>query len=344
MSGWLDALADEARRAMPAPMARYVDAGAREEVSLREATAAWSSYRLLPRVLRDVSSVSTATTLLGQEVSTPVAIAPTSMQRAAHPDGEKAMARGAAAAGALHVVSSNAGFAFGEIAPPGPWWLQVYVPPERARIDALLDAAVAAGASALVLTVDTPVPGTKYAVADVDWEGIDLGWHRMNLAGAGEGPAWSAALVPDTIGWLASRTGLPVVVKGVLRPDDAARCVEAGASAVYVSNHGGRQLDRAVATAHALPAVADAVGGSAEVYVDGGVRSGLDVLTALGLGADAVLVGRPAVWALAVDGADGVAGLLRRLGEELAEALMLSGSATPRDARGLVAARAPHPL
>jgi len=343
MRGWLDALHEEARRVLPAPMAAYVDAGAREEVTLREATAAWSAYRLLPRVLRDVSAVSTATTLLASPVRTPVAVAPTSMQRAAHPEGERAMAAGAAAAGALHVVSSNAGFAFSDIAPPGPWWLQLYVPPEREAVEPLLDAAVAAGASAVALTVDTPVPGTKYAVRDDDWAGLDRSWHRTNLQGR-TAVAWTPALVPDDIGWLRLRSGLPVVVKGVLRADDARVCVEAGADAVYVSNHGGRQLDRVVATAHALAAVVDEVGGEVEVYVDGGIRSGLDVFTALALGARAVLVGRPALWGLAADGAAGVQRVLETLSAELVECLGLAGCPRPEDAVGTVSKPGPSPV
>lgn len=343
MSGWLDALADDARRAMPAPMWTYVQAGAREEVSLREAEAAWGGYRLLPRVLRDVSGVDVSTNLLGQPVRTPIGIAPTSMQRAAHPEGERAMAEGAAAAGALHVLCSNAGYSLDAIGLQSPWWLQVYVPPEPASIVALLEEAVAAGAGALVLTADTPMPGTKHAVSDADWDGIDISWHRCNLVDPAS-RAWSPGLTADTIGWLTSVTGLPVVVKGVLRADDARRCVEAGAAAIYVSNHGGRQLDRAVATASALPGVVAAVGDDVEVYVDGGVRSGLDVLTALGLGARAVFVGRPALWGLGARGPSGVSAVLRQLTEELADAMTLSGCATVPDTLGVVAPRPPHPL
>lgn len=331
--GWLDALAEEARRVLPAPMARYVDAGAREEVTRDEAASAWSAYRLWPRVLQDVSGATTATSVLGQDLDTPLAVAPSSMQRAAHPDGERAMARGAAAAGALHVVSSNAGFRFADLAADGPWWLQVYVPDERERVLPLVADAAAAGATALVLTVDTPYPGTKYHTADADWADIDVGWHRANLPG--DFPSWTPTLTPDAISWLAERTGLPVVTKGVLRPDDAQRCLEAGAAAVYVSNHGGRQLDRGVATAHALPRVAEAVAGRVPVLVDGGVRSGLDALTALALGADLVLLGRPPLWALAAGGADGVRRLLAGLTEELLEALQLSGCRSVSDARGI---------
>lgn len=335
MTGWLDDLRTEAQRILPAPMARYVLAGAREEVTLAEATAAWADHRLLPRVLTDVGAVSTATTLLGSPVASPIGVAPTSMQRAAHPEGERAMALGAAGAGAMHVMSSNAGWPFKGWQAHGPWWLQLYLPPERAAILPLVQEAIDAGATALVLTADTPSPGTKYAVNAAEWADVDLSWHRANVP-SGLSTTWARDLSVADLAWLERTTGLPVVVKGVLRPDDAQRCVQAGAAAIWVSNHGGRQLDRAMATAHALPAVVASVDEQAPVYVDGGVRSGLDALTAMALGADAVFLGRPPLWALAVDGATGVQYLLESLTAELAEAMMLSGAPTLRDTLGLI--------
>lgn len=328
---WLEALPERARALLPPAVWAYLAAGSREAVTRDEATGAWRDHRLWPRTLRDVSAVDTATTLLGSAVSTPIAVAPSSMQRAVHPDGELAMARGAKEAGALHVVSSNAGHTFAEIgAQAGPWWLQVYVPDERAEIAALLDDAAGAGASALVLTVDTPFPGPKYDVGDEDFEGIDLSWHRTNLStGANH---WTRSLGAPDIAWLKERSGLPVVVKGVLHPDDAEAAVGYGADAVWVSNHGGRQLDRAVSTAHALPYVARTVAGRLPVYVDGGLRSGTDVLTALALGADAAFLGRPALHALAVAGDEGVARLLREVTEDLAVDMALAGLRQPQDA------------
>lgn len=343
MTRWLDELCAEAYRVLPAPMARYVLAGAREEVAMAEATAAWADYRLLPRVLTDVGAVSTASTLLGSPVATPIGIAPTSMQRAAHPDGEQAMARGAADAGAMHVVSSNAGWPFDRLRTHGPWWLQLYLPPEREAILPLVQAAIDAGATALVLTADTPAPGTKYAVDDADWAEIDLSWHRANVP-SGLSATWARDLTIADIAWLQRTSGLPVVVKGVLRADDAQRCVQAGAAAIWVSNHGGRQLDRAAATAHALPVVVAAVPEQVPVYVDGGVRSGLDALTALALGAEAVFLGRAPLWALAVDGAPGVHALLDCLTAELVEAMLLSGAPTLEDTRGLIARKHPKDL
>lgn len=335
---WQDELAARARAVVPAPMWAYLESGAREGVTRDEAREAWASVRLWPRVLRGQGAPEIGTTLLGAPVRTPVGVAPTSMQRVAHPDGELAMAAGAAAAGALHVVSSNAGHLFADIGaaaravdPDALWWLQAYLPPEREEAVPVLRAAADAGARAVVLTVDTPFPGTKYAPPESDWDGHDLSWHRVNFADPTT-DRHHRGLRPDDLGWITAVCGLPVVVKGVLRADDARVCVDAGAAAVWVSNHGGRQLDRSASTAAALPAVAAAVGGDAEVYVDGGVRCGLDALAALALGARAVLVGRPALHALAVDGSTGVAALVETLGEELVEALELAGCASSQDA------------
>jgi 4-hydroxymandelate oxidase len=202
---------------------------------------------------------------------------------------------------------------------------------------------VAAGAQAVVLTVDTPVPGPKRRPAEEDWAGTDLSWFRCNFEVPQE-VRWADDLEPADIAWLQEVTGVPVVVKGVLRPDDARTCVDAGAAAVWVSNHGGRQLDRAISTRAALPLVADAVGDRVPVLVDGGIRSGLDVLAALSLGADAVLLGRPTLHALAVGGADGVADLVSRIADETARALLLAGCRSPRDARGIAAAGGVHRL
>jgi 4-hydroxymandelate oxidase len=326
-------------------MWRYVEAGAREGLTRDEALGGWNAVRFRPRVLRGVGAPDLGTELLGASVRTPIAVAPTSMQRVAHPDGELATAAGAAAAGALHVVSSNAGHRFADIAaagravdPGSVWWLQAYLPPERELAAPVLVAAADAGAKAVVLTVDTPFPGTKYAAADAGWAGIDLSWHRCNF-GDPAAERHHRALTPGDLRWITEVCALPVVVKGVLRGDDADACVGAGASAIWVSNHGGRQLDRSVSTVSALPDVVDAVGGRTQVYVDGGVRSGLDALAALALGADAVFVGRPVVHALASAGPDGVEGLLSTLTEELEEALELAGCARPSEARGVAHGR-----
>lgn len=335
MSGWVDALEDAARRVLPEPVHTYVRQGAGQGVSAAEAVQAWREVRFLPHVLRDVTTVDLATTLLGTRVALPVAIAPTTLQRQAHDDGEVEMARGAAGADTLVCVGSNAGRPFAAVAGAGaPWWVQVYLLRDRGVTREMLRRAVLAGARAVVLTVDTPVVGTKLEGSVSVWDLVPDDHLHANeeLAGLDHRSVEKATdLSPDDIGWLAGETGLPVVVKGVLRADDARRAVSAGASAVWVSNHGGRQLDRVVSTAQALPAVTQAVGSTAEVMVDGGVRHGLDVMAALAMGARAVFVGRPAVWALATGGALGVTRLLDTLAEELAEGMRLVGVATLAD-------------
>ena len=340
--GFVASLEERARELLPEPVHRYFVQGARDCVTSREAVAAWDRLRFLPHVLRDVSHVSTATTLLGTPVRSPFAVAPTTLQRAAHEDGEVAMGHGVAAADSLMVVSSNSGCTFEEIAATEvPWWLQAYVTVDRDACLPLLERAVAAGARALVLTVDTPLVGTKYdGPGPTVWEVTDPGWLRVNFPpghGRDPGHAKAADLSARDLAWLRDVSGLPVVVKGVLRPDDARRCVDAGADAVWVSNHGGRQLDRAAATADCLPGVVDAVGEAAEVYVDGGVRTGLHGLAALALGARGVFLGRLPLYALTVGGRTGVTRLLEAVTTELVEAMSLAGVAFPDQARDLLA-------
>jgi 4-hydroxymandelate oxidase len=335
---WLDSLATRARRVVHPAVWSYVESGSYGEVSVREATRAWSEVRFRPHVLHGDRTPDLRTTLLGSAVSSPVGIAPTAMQRAIHPLGERATVAGAQAVGALCVLSSNCGTRWSELGATAPWWLQAYLPARRELMLPVLEGAVAAGAAAIALTVDTPFPGSKYAADEDDWTGIDLSWWRINFADP-EFDRWAPDLGVDDIGWLHEQTGLPVVVKGVLRVDDAVRCVDAGASAIYVSNHGGRQLDRVVSTASALREVVEAVGDRAEVYVDGGIRTGVDALAALALGARAAFLGRPVLHALAVDGAAGVERLLTDVTTELAEVLQLAGCATPGEAPSVLDAR-----
>jgi 4-hydroxymandelate oxidase len=327
---WAEHLEELAREVLPESVHRYVRQGARDGVSAVEAVAAWERFRFLPAILRDVTEVDCSTELLGTPVGSPFAIAPTTMQRAVHRDGELAMAKAGAARDTLMVVSSNAGTTFEEIASTGvAWWLQVFVPSDRLACKPLLDRAVEAGASAVVLTADTPVVGTKYDEEhETVWDMADSAWLRANFPDDYEelpGHEKAVDLGPQDIDWLRKTTGLPVVVKGVLRPGDARRCVDAGAAAVWVSNHGGRQLDRTAAPADCLAAVVAAVGEQAEVYVDGGVRNGRHGLTALALGARGVFLGRSPLYALALDGSDGVTRLLDSLHEELVEAMRLAG-------------------
>jgi 4-hydroxymandelate oxidase len=330
MDRWAEQLEELARAAMPEAVHRYVRQGSRDGVSVVEAREAWERVRFLPRILRDVTEVDTVTELLGTPVRAPFAIAPTTMQRAVHPDGEVAMARAAAANETLMVLSSNAGTTFEEVAATGvAWWLQMYVPSDRVVCEPLLERATRAGARAIVLTADTPVVGTKYdGGQQTVWDIAEPSWLHKNFHDDSDltaGRQKAMDLGPQDIDWLTASTGLPVVVKGVLRHDDARRCVEAGAAGVWVSNHGGRQLDRAAAPAECLRAVVEAVGDRAEVYVDGGVRSGRHGFAALALGATGVFLGRSPLYALAVDGQAGVERLLAGLAEELVETMRLAG-------------------
>jgi 4-hydroxymandelate oxidase len=341
---WQHELVRRACDDLPAPLFRYVSQGARDGITTGEAEAAWAAHRFVPHVLRDVTTVDAAVRLLGTGFASPIGVAPTTLQRAVHPDGELAMAQACTDAGSLLVVSSNAGTPFADIGATGVgWWLQAYLPDDRTLAEPMLAAAVGAGALAVVLTVDTPVVGTKYDDGPSVWETIDPRILRVNFGpsydDSAPGSEKATDLGPDDIGWLRETTGLPVVVKGVVRPDDARRAIRAGAAAVWVSNHGGRQLDRTVSTAVALPSVVSAVGGEAEIYVDGGVRTGADVLIGLGLGANAVFLGRLPLYAL-VGGADGVRSLHHELRLELAEAMRLSGCRTVADAPGITAPEA----
>ena len=326
----LPGLEEQARQVLPASTYDFLAGGADEELTLGDSCAAWSRLRLWPRVLRDVAAVDTSTTVLGSPVAAPILVAPIGYQRLVRPEGEAATASGTARAGALMVVPTRSSVAIEEVATamsPAPWWFQVYVLRDRARTADLVARAAAAGCRALVLTGDTPVLGRR--VRD------ERNAFRMHIdlepSGRDSGAEQDPSITFAAIEWLAGLAGLPVVVKGVLRADDARACLDAGAVAVTVSNHGGRQLDTAVASADALPAVVDAVAGLGEVYVDGGVRRGSDIVKALALGARAVMVGRPVLWGLAVDGLDGVARVVDELRAELARAMALCGAASVGD-------------
>jgi 4-hydroxymandelate oxidase len=284
-------------------------------------------------VLRDVSRVDLSTILLGEPVPHPILVAPTASHRFGHTDGELATARGAAQAGSLMVISTRASVTLEAIAAAAPnaqRWFQVYVMRDRGWTTELVQRAQAAGSTALMLTGDTPYVGGKRRATIDSLEVADELWmaNRSSSAPIDQGDRHDPSITFDVIAWLREQSGLPVIVKGVLRGDDARRCIEAGASAVVVSNHGGRQLDGAIATARALPEVVASVGDDGEVYVDGGIRRGVDVLRALALGARAVLIGRPVLWGLVTGGADGVAAVLQDLRDELHEAAALAGAAT----------------
>jgi isopentenyl diphosphate isomerase/L-lactate dehydrogenase-like FMN-dependent dehydrogenase len=303
----------------------YFAGGAGDEVTLRDNVAAFERRKLRPRVLVDVAEVSTATTVLGTDIALPVVIAPLAMQRLAHPDGEEATARAAAAAGTIMCLSSAATCAPAELS-EGHRWFQVYVWRPRTKTEAAIEQAVASGYSALVLTVDVPYLGRRERDVRVGFSVPE------NLIVQGDlfGQGFDASVSWRDLEWLAGY-GLPVVVKGLLTAEDAELACEHGAAAVVVSNHGGRQLDGVSATLDVLEEVVDAVRGRAEVLLDGGVRRGTDVLKALALGARAVLIGRVMVWGLAVAGEEGVADVLRMFRKEVELGLALLGCTSPAD-------------
>ena len=336
----MDSVSLEARaRAVLDPAAYdYFAGGADDEVTLAANSEAWRRILLLPHVLRDVSAVSAGAEVLGIPMTAPILIAPMAVQKLAHPGGESAMAQAAARTGTVMVVSTMATISLEDVAasaPDSPRWFQLYCHRGREVTVDLVQRAQAAGYRAIVLTVDVPVLSRRRR-DEANRFDLPDGMRVENLATAlysSDGSAlaeytnasFDAALTPDDIGWIASIAGLPVIVKGILRADDALRAVYAGAAAVIVSNHGGRQLDGAIASADALPAVAAAVAGRVPVLVDGGIRGGYDVVKAIALGASAVLVGRPFLWGLALGGSDGAATVMTELIDELVRTMTLCG-------------------
>jgi len=322
----------------------YIVGGAGDERTLQWNREAFSRYRLRPRVLVDVSSVTTETTVLGTPVSMPVLVAPMAFQQIAHEEGEIAMARGAAAAETLMCLSTVATATPADVAaaaPDAPRWLQIYVFQNRDVSDDVIAQALESGFSALVLTADLPVYGIRHRESRTGFEAPEdnvpaivaarargsegdlVGHHSLELLESG--------LEWDYVTELRARWNVPVVVKGIHTAEDADLACQHGAAGVVVSNHGGRQLDGAVASLEALPEVVEVVGDRAEVYLDGGVRRGSDVAMALALGARAVLVGRPAMYGLAFGGDSGVAQVLEILREETENALALLGCRSPAE-------------
>ena len=320
----------------------YFAGGAGDEVTLDDNVAAFRRLKLRPRVLVDVSAVTTEADVLGQRVSMPLLVAPMAYQRLAHPDGECATARAAARAGAIFCLSTIATAAAPEIAeaaPEGQRWLQLYVFRDRGVTNELLAEAVDANFSAVLLTVDLPRSGRRERDLRT---GVRIPHHVPSIVralGSAEGlrpeDAVGGVLAQD-VSWrdveaIAESSGLPVLVKGVLTHEDALLACESGAAGVVVSNHGGRQLDGVEASIEALPEVVEAVAGRVPVLMDGGVRRGTDIVKALALGAQAVLAGRPFVWGLAVDGENGVLRVLELLRAELELALALLGCTSPAE-------------
>ncbi len=334
-----------ARAKLSAMAWRYFRSGADAEETLRENVRAYRRWQIWPRVLVDVSERDLSTTVLGAPATMPVMIAPTAYHKLAHAEGEPATARGAAAAGVVYCASTLATTSLDEIAAatPAPKWFQLYVNRDPGLTAAIVERATAAGYRALVVTVDTAVLGRRLGderhgfALPPELEMPNLAAHlpatpdRASALAKYFAERHSASFSWRDLERLRAATKLPLVLKGVMRGDDGARAVDAGCAAVVVSNHGGRQLDGAPATIDALPEVADAVAGRAEVYVDGGVRWGTDVLKALALGARAVLLGRPILWGLAVDGEAGVRAVLELVRGELSRAMALAGVRNVRE-------------
>jgi 4-hydroxymandelate oxidase len=331
----------------------YFAGGAGDEITLRENVASWGHWRLRPRVLNDVREVSTAAEVLGKPVEMPVLVAPVAYQRMAHPEAESGMAAGAAAAGTVMCLSTLSTTRPAEVAaaaPEGRHWFQLYVFKDEGVTRALMEEAIDAGFEAILVTVDAPPGGNRERDRRNGFTlPIELGTPSLTAATGGNEALTieqTFALMNQALTWadveaLASNCSVPVFVKGLLTAEDAELALEHGVAGVVVSNHGGRQLDRSLATAEALPEIAATVDGRAALLVDGGIRRGIDVATALALGADAVLVGRPALWGLAASGREGVEQVLGLLRQELELALALLGCTDPSELTRAHVRRAP---
>ena len=321
----------------------YIQGGSDDEITLYANQAAYAKLRLRPRVLVDVSQRSLKTTVLGQTIAMPIGVAPMGCQGLVHAEGECAMARAAEAAQTVMISSAMANYSLEAIAQAtnGPLWFQLYVYRERQITEDLVRRVEAAGYQALVLTVDVPFLGRRerdlrngFALPQhlhfANFAPTDAaGQHQQTLGASGiathAAGRFDAALTWEAIDWLRSLTRLPIVLKGILTPEDAQLAVQHGVDGLIVSNHGGRQLDTVAATIECLPAIVDAVGTACEVYLDGGIRRGTDVLKALALGARMVFLGRPLLWGLAVDGQQGASHVLELIRTEYELALGLIG-------------------
>lgn len=330
-----------ARRRLSRMAYDYVAGGAGDEITLRRNRECFDALKLKPRVLRDVSELNTQAEVLGQRQEAPILLAPTAYHKLMHREGERATARGAGAARVTMVVSSFATVAIEEVAKaarPGGLWFQLYVQSDRGFTKELVQRAEAAGCRAMVVTVDSPVLGTRNR-EDRQKFALPPGMQRENLKSLGavtatgrhasESSIYSVMLNPkltwEGIDWIRSYAKTPVVLKGILAAEDARLAVEHGAAGVIVSNHGARNLDTVPATIEALAGVVEAVEGRIPVLMDGGVRRGTDVVKALALGARAVLIGRPYLWALAAEGAAGVERVMKLLRTEFEAAMALCG-------------------
>lgn len=329
---------EEARARLPEAAYDYFAGGAGDERTLADNVEAWEHVWLRPRHGLGIAAADPAIELLGAHMAAPIVLAPAAAHGLLHPDGELAVARAAAAAGLVFCLSTRATSDLAEVAaaaPAAPRWFQLYMDPDRDRVRRILARAAEHGYTQVLLTVDLPVPGRRererrHGPVALP-EGVRMATHLGAAADAVDKPVvggWHAPTWQD-VAWVREASGLPVAVKGVLGAEDALAAEQAGAGAVIVSNHGGRQLDGVIPTAVALREVAAALAGRLPVLVDGGLRSGADVVRALGLGADAVMIARPYLWALAAGGQEGVEAALAALVEDTALALTLVGAGTP---------------
>jgi 4-hydroxymandelate oxidase len=341
----LDSLEAAARERLEKSLYDYIAGGAGDEWTLAENRSAWARYPLLPRMLRGVGVRSLTTTVIGTPVSMPILVPPMGFHGLCHPDAEEATARATAAEETIFCASTVSNRSLEAIAKAaaGPKWFQLYVYRDKEITKSLVDRAVAAGYQALCLTVDTPLAGPRERdrrnnlrmPSHLELGNFPAAHTAMHHQGTGKGSSlaayihaqWDPGLTWRDVEWLRSVSPLPVIVKGVLDPRDAVLSAEHGAQAVIVSNHGARQLDGVPAAITMLEPVVQALAGRAEVLLDGGVRRGTDVLKALALGARAVLVGRPILWGLTLDGADGVRAVLQHLRAELDLSMALAGCA-----------------
>lgn len=352
----------EAHRILPQNALDYYRSGAMQEVTLQENKEAFNGWYIRPRVLRDVSKSSLSTTILGHKVSVPYGIAPTAMQRMAHPDGEIANARAAGKIGTAFTLSTIATSSIEEIAEYAPDTLrffQLYIYKDREVTASLVRRAEAANFSALVLTVDAPSFGlrradirNKFALPPhlrmANFQTDDEKSNLVNTSSGGSGineyvsALFDPSLTWDDVAWLTRITKLPIVLKGILTAEDAILGLKAGAAGIWVSNHGARQVDGVPPTIEALPEVVKAVNGQCEVYIDGGFTQGTEIFKALALGAQMVFLGRPLLWGLACGGEEGAYNVLHILHTEFESVTTLSGCSTVKDITGDMIIRKEH--
>ncbi len=366
-AGSIEEIRAAARASLPKVIFEFVDGGANDERTVRRNLTDFDDIALLPRTLVDVSDVDTSTTVLGQTIAAPIIGAPTGLCGLIHHDGEVGLARAMHGAGSVYTLAAMSSYTIEEVveASPGPLWFQTYLWRDHGIVRGLVERAADAGCHALVVTVDVPRSAERHrdrrngfglpprltartlagGLRHPRWTADFVRRPRITAANVVDGPAggdavsvagyvdrqFDPAATWDDLAWLRELWGGPLVVKGVLDAGDARMAVERGADAVVVSNHGGRQLDHACSSISALPAVVDAVGGDVEVYIDGGVRRGSDVVKALGLGARACLVGRPIVFGLGAGGTTGASRAIEILQQELRAALMLLGAPSVRE-------------